>query len=364
MREKRAMATMEDIARETGLSTMTVSRALSNKGYVSERSRKLILAAAKKFDYQVNLLARQLSSNRTYLLGIIVPFEGLLGTYYLGQVLQGMQQTLSGSGYHLALFDSGSEDFNDGTKCANLCRQRRVDGLAVVAPGQDDRFPLTFANLKMPLVVIGSLFRQRTINCVDVDNLGTASEVTEYLIRLGHTRIGFLRGPAQLRNAFEREQGFRKTLAAHGVPVVEKWILQGDYETRKAFHVSLELLSKEDRPTAIFASNDLMAYGMLDAARMLGLNVPEDLSVAGFDDLAGSAEFVPSLTTVAQPMKRLGQVAAKHLLDMLNSKDATPPALHEKLPARMVIRASTAPPSAKFRVGTLTSMGQPRVRFD
>jgi LacI family transcriptional regulator len=358
------MATMEDIARETGLSTMTVSRALSKKGYVSERSRKLILEAAKKFDYQVNMLARQLSSNRTYLLGIIVPFKGLLGTYYLGQVLQGMQPPLSGSGYHLALFDSESEDFNDGSKCANLCRQRRVDGLVVVAPGRDDQFPLTFANLNMPLVVIGSLFLQRTINCVDVDNLGTASEVTEYLINMGHTRIGFLRGPAQLRNASEREQGFRKTLAAHGVSAVEKWILQGDYETRKAFHVALELLSKEDRPTAIFAANDLMAYGVLDAARMLGLNVPEDLSVVGFDDLEGSAECVPSLTTAAQPMKRLGQVAAKHLLDMLNTKDTTPPVLHERLPARMVIRASTAPPSPKFRVGGVTPIGQPRVRLN
>jgi LacI family transcriptional regulator len=358
------MATMEDIARETGLSTMTVSRALSNKGYVSERSRKLILAAAKKYDYQVNMLARQLSSNRTYLLGIIVPFKGLLGTYYLGQVLQGMQQSLSGTEYHLALFDCESEDFNDGTKCGNLCRQRRVDGLAVVAPGRGDQFPLTFANLNMPLVVIGSLFRQRTINCVDVDNLGTASEVTEHLIRLGHTRIGFLRGPVQLRNASEREKGFRKALAARGVPLVEKWILQGDYETRKAFHVALELLSKEDRPTAIFAANDLMAYGVLDAARMLGLKVPEDLSVAGFDDLEGSAECVPSLTTAAQPMKRLGQVAAKHLLDILNAKDAAPAILHQKLWATMVIRASTAPPSPKFRMGALTPIVQPRVRLN
>jgi LacI family transcriptional regulator len=233
-----------------------------------------------------------------------------------------------------------------------------------VAPGRDDQFPLTFANLNMPLVVIGSLFRQRTINCVDVDNLGTASEVTEYLIHLGHTRIGFLRGPVQLRNASEREQGFRRALATHGIAAVEKWILQGDYETRKAFHVALELLSKEDRPTAIFAANDLMAYGVLDAARMLGLHVPEDLSVAGFDDLEGSAECVPSLTTAAQPMKRLGQVAAKHLLDILTIKDTAPVVLHEKLSARMVIRASTAPPSPKFRVSGVTPIGQPRVRLN
>ena len=341
-------ATMDDIARETGLSKMTVSRALSNKGYVSERSRKLILSAAKKFDYQINMLARQLSSNRTYLLGVITPFRGLLGTFYFGQVLQGVQQALSGTGYHVALFDSQSEDFNDGTKCANLCRQRRVDGLIVVAPGLDDQFPLTFANLQMPTVVVGSSFRQKTINYVDVDNFGAATAVTEYLVRLGHKKMGFLRGPADLRDATQRELAFRKTLAAHDLPVVEKWILQGDYETRKAFHLALELLSKGNRPTAIFAANDLMAYGVLDAARMLKLNVPEDLSVAGFDDLEGSAEWVPSLTTAAQPMKQLGQVAASYLLDWMNRKGASP-SLHQKLSAKLVVRASTAAPPQRFR---------------
>jgi DNA-binding LacI/PurR family transcriptional regulator len=343
------MATMQDIARETGLSAMTVSRVLSKKGYVSERSRKLVLAAAKKRHYEVNLLARQLSHNRTCLIGIIVPFKGFLGTYYLGQVMQGIQQSLSGTDYHMALFDSESEDFNEGRKCANLCRQRRVDGLIVVAPGVDDRFPLTFANLSMPLVVVGGLLQHRKINCVDVDNLGAAAAVTEHLIRLGHTKIGFLSGPSHLRNAAEREQGFRKTMAAHRIPVVEKWILQGEYETRKAFHVALELLSKKERPTALFAANDMMAYGVLDAARLKGLNVPDDLSVVGFDDLEASAECIPSLTTATQPMKRLGQVAARHILDMLNESNRRVHTLRERLPAGLVIRASSAPPSSKPR---------------
>jgi DNA-binding LacI/PurR family transcriptional regulator len=341
-------ATMDDIAQETGLSKMTVSRALSNKGYVSERSRKLILAAAKKLDYQVNMLARQLSSNRTYLLGVITPFGGLLGTFYFGQVLRGVQQALSGTGYHAALFDSQSEDFNDGSKCANLCRQRRVDGLIVVAPVRNDRFPLTFANLEMPLVVVGSSFRQMSISYVDVDNFGAAAAMTEYLARLGHKKIGFLLGPPDLHDAAERELAFRKTLAAHHLPITEKWILQGDYETRKAFHLALELLSKENRPTAIFAANDLMAYGVLDAARMLKLSVPEDLSVAGFDDLDGSAESIPSLTTAAQPMEQLGRVAASYLLGRLNGYDA-PSTLHQKLSAQLVIRGSTAPPPCRPR---------------
>lgn len=347
-------ATMDDLAHETGLSKMTVSRALSNKGYVSERSRKLVQAAAKKLDYQMNMLARQLSNNRTYLLGVITPFRGLLGTSYFGQILHGIQQASSGSDYHMALFDSQSEDFNDGTKCANLCRQRRVDGVIVIAPMGDDKFPLTFANLKMPLVVVGSSFRQKSISYVDVDNFGAATAMMEYLARLGHQKIGFLRGPPNRHDAVERELAFRQALAAHQLPVVEKWILQGDYETRKAFHLALELLSKEDRPTAIFAANDLMAYGVLDAARMLKLNVPEDLSVAGFDDIEGSAETVPSLTTAAQPMKQLGQVAASYLLAQLDGKTSPKP-LHQKLAAQLVIRSSTAPPTRKPQASGLSN---------
>lgn len=344
MNRPKHTATMEDIARETGLSRMTVCRVLSNKGCVSERTRKRVLATAKKFDYQINLLARQLSNNRTYLLGIITPFAGMVGSYYFGQVLQGIQKAISGTEYHVAMFDSESEDFNDGRKCANLCSRRRVDGLIVISPGQDDQFPLTFANLKMPVVVVGSSFEGEQISYVDVDNVGSAAAITEHLIRLGHKRIGFLRGQSYLRNACQREEGFRQALAAHGFPIVEQWICQGDYETRKAFHIALEMLSKEDRPTAIFASNDRMAYGVLDAARILKLRVPESLSVVGFDDLEESAETVPSLTTVMQPMKQLGQVAANYLLEQFNSGD-TPQVLRQKLPAQLVLRASAGPPA-------------------
>jgi LacI family transcriptional regulator len=354
-------ATIQDIARETGLSRMTVSRALSNNGYVSQQSRERILASAKRLDYQITLLARQLSGNRTYLLGVITPFSGLVGTYYFGQVLQGIQQALFGTRFHIALFDSQSKDFNDGRKCANLCRQRRVDGLIVVAPGRDDRFPLTFANLKMPVVVVGRSFNHKSISYVDVDNFGAATALTGYLIRLGHKRIGFLQGCGNCRDTAERESAFRKALAAYHLPVMERWIVQGDYETRKAFHIALALLANENRPTAIFAANDLMAYGVIDAARMLKLHVPEDLSVAGFDDLEGSADCVPPLTTVAQPMKQLGHVAAGYLLNRLDAPDGLP-LLCQKLPAQLVIRASTAPPSRNASKVELGRWGYGRER--
>jgi len=335
---------MGDIARATGLSPMTVSRALSNNGSVSEEKRERVLAAAKHLNYHVDIIARQLRAQHTFQLGVIAPFRGLVGTFYFGQILQGIQQVLTGTDYHIALFDSRSEDFDNVSKCASLCHERRVGGLIVVAPGLSERFPKTFGSLKMPLIEVGSSPNQRGISYVDVDNYDGACAMTQHIVQLGHTRIGFIGGRSDLQDASQRELGFRNTLGKHQIPVVDEWIVQGEYETRKAFQLSMSLLAKSRRPTAIFAANDLMAYGVIDAARVLGLRVPEDLSVGGFDDLDGSAEFLPGLTTVAQPMMDLGRVAARYLLDVLNL--AKPPGiLHKRLPARLVTRSSTAPPS-------------------
>jgi len=339
---------MSDIARATGLSPMTVSRVLGTKGSVSKTKRKLVLAAAKRLNYHVDIVARQLRAKHTFQLGVVAPFQGLVGTFYFGRILQGIQQVLTGTDYHIALFDSRSEDFNDIRKCADLCHERRVGGLIVVAPELSARFPQAFANLQMPIIIVGSTTSHRSLSFVDVDNYDGARVMTEHLIHLGHTKIGFLGGRSDLQDALQRESGFRETLAKHHLPVLDEWVEQGEYETRKAFHISMSLLAKNNRPTAIFAANDEMAYGVIDAARVLGLQVPEDLSVGGFDDLDASAEFVPALTTVAQPMLELGQVAARYLLDVLNLPKR-PGILHKRLPARLVTRSSTAPPSSAPR---------------
>jgi len=241
------------------------------------------------------------------------------------------------------LFDSLSEDFNDPRKCADLCHERRVGGLIVVAPGVNEKFPRNFVNLHMPLILVGSCFGHRSISYVDVDNYGGACAMTEHLIRLGHKKIGFLGGRTELYDASQREAGFRKTMTKHRIQVVDNWVAQGDYETRKAFQISLNMLAKKDRPTAVFAANDQMAYGVIDAARILGLSVPEELSVGGFDDVADSANFIPALTTVSQPMSDLGRVATRYLLDVLHG-EKPPGILHKKLPAQLVIRSSTVPP--------------------
>jgi len=336
---------MEDIARVSRLSKMTVSRVFSTKGSVSEKARKKVLAAVDLLDYEFNYIGRQLNSNRTGMMGVITLFDGLVGTNYFERILQGLQQALLKADYHITLYDSLSEDFNDGTKCAKLCRQKRVDGLVVVAPHKDSRFVKTFSDLDVPLIVVGSSPRHKTISYVDVDNFGGASAATEHLIRLGHRRIGFIRGLSYLNDADERELAFRKTMAKSGIAVRKKWILQGAYETHKAFHTAFKLLSTKDRPTAIFAANDLSAFGVIDAARSAGLKVPEDLSVIGFDDIKSAETMMPPLTTVRQPLQQLGKTAAEYLLERVsNSQNQNHHVLRRKLPFELIIRSSTAVP--------------------
>jgi len=345
--QKTGKVTMGDIARASGVSPMTVSRVLSNNPSVKEEHRKKVLAVAQRLNYHVDIIARQLRAKHTFQVGVVVPFRGLVGTYYFGQILQGIQQVLTSTDYHISLYDSLAEDFNDMAKCVNLCHERRVSGLIVVAPELSATFPKTFASLKMPIVVVGSSLARQPISYVDVDNYGGACAMTEHLIELGHTKIGFVCGRADLKDASQRELGFRETMQKHGLPVVAEWVVQGEYEARKAFQVTMNLLAKPERPTAIFAANDQMAYGVIDAARILGLQVPEDLSVSGFDDIQSSAEFVPALTTVGQPMLDLGLVAACYILDVLSKPNT--PVLHRKLPAQLVVRSSTGAPAQMYR---------------
>ncbi len=346
----RQKVTMDDIARDTGLSAMTVSRALRESQSVSAATREKVLEATQRLGYHVDFIARQLRAKHAFQLGVVVSFRGYVGHYYFGQIVQGMQQVLAGTHYHISLFDLESEDFNDPLKCVNLCHQRRVGGLVIVGPGQKERFPKILADLAMPLIVVGSSLGRQAISYVAVDNISGARAMTEHLLDLGHRRIGFIQGWREGRDSAQREQAFRKTLAAHKVPVMEQWIGPGEYETRKAHHLAMEWLSRPAPPTAIFAANDLMAYGVIDAARSLGLRVPEDLSVAGFDDLGSSADFVPALTTVAQPMASLGTVAARYLLDVLQTNGPAA-VLHQKLPTQLQVRSSTAPPGKSAVAG-------------
>jgi LacI family transcriptional regulator len=332
----------------TGVSAMTISRVLNDKGpkgSFSEATRQRVLAAARSAKYHLNYIGRRLQHNRSGLIGVIT-HEGMLGSWYFERVFQALQKTLLKADYHIALYDCLSENFNNGEKCARLCHEKRADGLVVVAPNKDDFFIETFSDFDIPLIVLGCSPGEPAISFVDVDNCGGANAATSHLIGLGHRKISFVRGLPFLRDAKERESAFRKTMADHDLPVNENWVIQGDYETRRTFHAMRDILISADRPTAVFAANDLSAIGVIDAAHFAGLKVPGDLSVIGFDDAKDSEVMTPPLSTVRQPVSLLGSTAAEHLLRLIFSGESpSRRVLRKKFPFELVVRSSTAPPS-------------------
>ncbi|MBV9464397.1 MAG: LacI family DNA-binding transcriptional regulator [Verrucomicrobiae bacterium] len=343
-RSPKSSVTMEDIARTTRLSKMTVSRALTGNGYVSDKTRQRVLAAASQLNYEFHALASHLSRNRTGLVAMVTSFEGLVGSHYFGRIVEGVQAAFNPFNYHMMLIDSRSENFDDGEKCARLYHQRRVDGLIVVAPDAGEKYVATFRDLSVPLIFIGHTPPNSDVSCVQVDNTGGIGKAVAHLIQLGHAQIAFLAGPSDVTDAAEREEGFRAAMKKANLPVLEEWILRGKFHTRTSFDVCVAALSKKRRPTALVCANDLMAFGAVDAARSLGLSVPGDLSIAGFDDVR---EALPaSLTTVKQPIFQLGKAAGDFVLKEVYEPEHRR-VVRERLATQLIVRGSTSAPAPK-----------------
>ncbi len=335
---------MEDVAKAARLSKMTVSRAITNRGYVSDKTRRKVMRAAKELNYELNFIGRQLNQNRTCLFGVATHLEGLLGSWYFGEILAGIQKELTGTDYHVALVDMSRAPFQTPSALAQLCHQRRMDGFILVAPHLHDPCLSDMSGVDVPFVVVGATPQGENLSYVDIANYQGMREATQHLIKLGHRRIAYFGGPAQVSDASQRELGFRKAMAEANLPIRREWMVEGRYETHTAFQAALKLFSQSDRPTAVLASNDLMALGVLDAAHMRNLNVPRDLSVVGFDDILAAARTAPALTTMRQPARELGTLSVRHLLDSLSSEHVTP-TLQRHLSPQLIIRSSTGSPS-------------------
>ncbi|HEY8965123.1 MAG TPA: LacI family DNA-binding transcriptional regulator, partial [Candidatus Methylacidiphilales bacterium] len=294
---------MASIAKACGVSKMTVSRVLMGKQYsASPAIKEKILRTAAKMKYEVNVLARQLKTNRTEYLGIATSFKGLIGSYYFQQVLLGIKEALSDSDYGLALIDSETKDALDAEKLYGVCRRRKVDGLLIVSPHLDDAFLAGLVDRRFPVATVGGDTREHVVASFGLDDDDAVRQALLYLKSLGHRRVGFLAGPADLSSAKIRRAAFVRHGKALGFETAKDWILNGAYTRQDGFEAALQLLSLSRLPTALVAANDLSALGAADACHRRGIAVPRQLSIVGIDDIAESALATPALTTVAQPM--------------------------------------------------------------
>jgi LacI family transcriptional regulator len=333
VRERRV--TIGDVAAEAGVSVATVSKVINRRWGVAEETSARVQAVIDELGYQSSLVAQSLRSRRTNVLGILVvdiePFSA--------ELLKGAARAVHGSGYELVVFSGcGRADDQVGWEQRYLSRVSGTlcDGALLVTPSSVD------ATYGAPVVAVDHNVGSSSLPSVDSDNLRGAVAATEYLIGLGHRRIGFLAGRSDLESARLRERGYRSALKAAGIALESGLVRVGGYQPDSAEEAARLMLQGDDRPTAIFAANDVSAIAAMEAARTLGLAVPRDLSVIGFDNVPESALCDPPLTTIEQPIQQMGFEAVELLIGLIEQRPDLD--THRMLPTQLVVRGSCTAP--------------------
>ncbi len=326
--------TITDVAAAAGVSVATVSKAVNGRYGVASETVDRVLAVVAELGYESSLIASSMRARTTGVIGVLVAgFEP-----FSAEILKGVGQALDDSRYDLLAY-SGSHSTAEGWERRSLSRLSGtlIDGAIMVTP--------TVINVgaEVPVVAIDPHTGPADLPTVECDSYGGALQATRHLIELGHTRIGFIAGRRDLRSSIARDAGYRRALTDAGLPVDPRLVGSGSYRQDAVRVAALDMLRRADRPTAIFAANDISALEIVRVADELGLRVPRDLSIVGFDDVPEAAKATPALSTVRQPMQQLGVEAARLLLTLMRGE--SPAATHVTLPTRLIARETTAPPA-------------------
>lgn len=332
----KARPTIHDVAKAAGVSVSTVSKAVNGRYGVAVETTERVLEVARTLGYESSLVASSMRSGKTGVIGVLVAgFEP-----FSAEILKGVGAALGGSRYDLLAYSGSHHLSAEGWERRSLSRLSGtlIDGAIMVTP------TVVNVHADVPVVAVDPHTGHAELPTVETDNFGGARNATSYLIRLGHRRIGFVAGRSDLRSAAAREAGYRQALSEAGLPFDPARVVVGNYERECAREAAQRLLTRGDRPTAVFAANDLSALVLIEVARELGLEVPRDLSVVGFDDVPEASRYPLPLTTVRQPMGQIGAAAADLVVALMNGE--APEATHLKMPTRLIPRATTAPPAA------------------
>ena len=314
MKRARKATTIRDVAKAAGVSVSTVSRVLNEKADVSLETYDKVRRIIDELGYASSLAATSMRSQRTNVIGILIVE---LGDPFSLELFKGVDRAIRGTEYDLIVYSSGHIAIHrePGWERRHLSRfnSSLTDGTIVVTPTTND-LPSS-----SPLVAVDPHIDNAFPAVISTNREG-AFAVTEYMIGLGHRRIGFIGGRAELLSAHQRQQGYQEALVQAKLPIDLDLIQQGDYTRKTAFERAQTLLAQSSPPTAIFAANDQSALGVIDAAHQAGLRVPEDLSVAGFDNIPQTAHMTPALTTVDQSVSEMGYVATQTLIKLIRGE--------------------------------------------
>jgi LacI family transcriptional regulator len=329
--------TLEEIAKQAGVSRSTVSRVMTNHRSVDPRTRARVLSVAEKLNYQPNMAARGLAAGRTHILGLVIPMgvSALFTDPYFPLLIQGISSACNANDHSVMLWLAEPE--HERRTIRQVLQGGLIDGVILASALLDDPMLEALLNGGLPFVMIGRHPTDNRVNYVDVDNKNSSRHMVSYLLNLGYRRIATIIGPKNAIAGADRLQGYLMALRERGIAYDPELVAEGDFTEEGAYMAMQRLLPLA--PEAVFAASDAMAVGALRALREAGKRVPGDIALAGFDDIPLAARTEPQLTTVRQPIQQLGAVAAETLIDLIRHPDAHPRRI--VLPTELVIRLSS-----------------------
>jgi DNA-binding LacI/PurR family transcriptional regulator len=342
-------STIYDVAKEAGVSIATVSKVINGKGKISGETRDAVLAIMDRLDYQPSVIASALTGKKTFTLGLLVPD---ISNPFFAEIARAIEDQGQHYGYSVVMCSTDNKD-EKVERYINLLLQKSVDGI-IIATGIDKKDILEqLLSKRIPVVLLAREMPLVAVNTVVVDDYVGGSLAANHLLELGHRRLAVLSESAKVISSRERVRGFRQTMESEQIPFREDWLKFCDYKVEDGKQKALQLLQSEtgDRPTAIFACNDMLAVGALQAAKEAGVKVPDELSIVSFDNTILSTVTDPPLTTIAQPMEHMGKLVVDLIVEELKGESS--------VKHRTVLRPELLIRESTIVVASLQSQAQP-----
>jgi LacI family transcriptional regulator len=327
------MATLSDVAIEAGVSPTAVSRYLNNRIALPQETRDRIDAAITKLKYRPNLLAKRLSTGRTEAIGLVTPE---IANPFFAELAAAVEADAQLHGYAVYMSSTQGDRLREIDAIQRL-QDQHVDGLIMMTNEPDDGTLAELLGMQQNVVLLDEDIPGVSLPRIFVENVQGGYLATRYLIDAGHRDIAIVSGPQNLMSVRERMAGFERAMAESGLPVRPDWVLLGAYSRDHGRASATVLLGSDDRPTAVLACSDYIAVGILSMARQLGVQVPRDVSLVGFDDTPFAELVDPPLTTIRQPIAEMGRAAFGQLLALMNNTAVVP---QTRLPVQLIIRQS------------------------
>ncbi|MCC5908843.1 MAG: LacI family DNA-binding transcriptional regulator [Clostridiaceae bacterium] len=309
------MANIREVAKQAGVSVATVSRVLNHPESVSATTMELVLATMEKMQYTPNGFARSLALNRSSTIALLIP--NILNPLY-PQIAKGVEDVAHQKGYNILLCNT-EENKEKERDYLDMLIEKRVGGFILTSSQLENKDLQKIKNQNVPFVMVGRNIEDIDANMVFTDYYMGAYQITQHLIEVGYSKIAHITGSLNQIENLEKRRGYEKALEEAGISLQSQYIVEGNNEIEGGYLGAKKLLKSKEKPQAIFAANDLMAIGAIDAIKSSGLHIPEDVAIVGFDDITMAALIEPKLTTISQPVYKMGLIAARLLFESIEN---------------------------------------------